>query len=203
MKQKIGFTIIEVLIVVGIIAILSAIMLPVVARARKSAHTAVEISNMHQCGIALTLYIDDNGGPNEVPSFATATDILSKLPTCDPDDVWRTDCRTSFGAPLIGSFAYVRGVQGLEESRSWRSLLANHPNPTLLASIFHASVTPTSFKGDAPDADQCALLDAQCFMPDRVMRLRLDQSVKNQVQRSSEAPGTRLFITWSSLFFLD
>jgi prepilin-type N-terminal cleavage/methylation domain-containing protein/prepilin-type processing-associated H-X9-DG protein len=59
-SRRRGFTLIEVLVVVAIIAILAAILFPVFAQARERARQAQCLSNMRQLGIGLALYITDN-----------------------------------------------------------------------------------------------------------------------------------------------
>jgi len=57
-----GFTLIELLVVIAVIAILAAMLLPVLARGRLTAQRAACESNLNQLGVAAELYWDDNGG---------------------------------------------------------------------------------------------------------------------------------------------
>jgi prepilin-type N-terminal cleavage/methylation domain-containing protein len=64
-----GFTLIELLVVVAIIAVLAGLLLPVLSRGKQSARAVACLSNLHQLGLALDLYVQDNE---------------SRLPICAP-----------------------------------------------------------------------------------------------------------------------
>ncbi|BCM89184.1 hypothetical protein IAD21_01028 [Abditibacteriota bacterium] len=57
-----AFTLIEMLVVIGVIALLSAILFPVLAKVREDGRKTVCNSNMKQLGMAFAQYTQDNGG---------------------------------------------------------------------------------------------------------------------------------------------
>jgi len=57
-----GFTLVELLVVVAIIALLIAILLPSLGSARRQARTVVCLANLSQLGLASQLYADQNRG---------------------------------------------------------------------------------------------------------------------------------------------
>lgn len=58
-KGTAGFTLIELLVVIAILAILAALLFPVLAQAREKGRQAVCTSNVRQLGMATMLYLQD------------------------------------------------------------------------------------------------------------------------------------------------
>jgi prepilin-type N-terminal cleavage/methylation domain-containing protein len=54
-----AFTLVELLVVIAIIAVLGALLLPTLGRAKASAQTAGCKSNLHQMAVALACYLGD------------------------------------------------------------------------------------------------------------------------------------------------
>jgi prepilin-type N-terminal cleavage/methylation domain-containing protein/prepilin-type processing-associated H-X9-DG protein len=66
--QKSGFTLVELLVVIGVIAVLLGMLLPAMSGARQHANAVKCASNLHQIGVGLTAYNSDYQG-YIVPSY--------------------------------------------------------------------------------------------------------------------------------------
>jgi len=58
--QRGAFTLVELLVVIAVLALLAALLLPVVNKAKEHGKSAGCLSNLHQTGIALQIFVQDN-----------------------------------------------------------------------------------------------------------------------------------------------
>src|SRR3954451_3593095 len=73
-----GFTLVELLVCIGIIGILIGLLLPVLSKVRRQSATAVCANNLRQFGTAWQTYASNNQGlscPGRLPSYAGAGSI--------------------------------------------------------------------------------------------------------------------------------
>lgn len=196
--MKKAFTLIELLVVVAIVAALAGILFPVISQARRSAHQAVCLSNLRQCGNALLIYDSDSQG---FPVGDAATAALAAAPTCDHEDTWRASCAVPVSAPRIGSYGYVRLCPDYADEATWGNALSSDKPPSLLISINYGARQVKPFSGMSPDYPRC-LVHLECAMPDRIPAFDLDGSSKRRRAGATKIVRGVPFqvFTWPSAF---
>ncbi len=103
LSRRGGFTLVELLVVIGIIALLISILLPSLQSARQSANKVVCQSNMRQIGLFGQMYAGDNGG------WAPNTGFYGKAYNL-PSRFWKD----GLASPIV-DYAYG------EQMASWRT----------------------------------------------------------------------------------
>jgi prepilin-type N-terminal cleavage/methylation domain-containing protein len=116
-SRRDAFTLVELLVVIGIIAVLIAILLPALTRARQQAMTVQCMSNMRQVGNDMLIYADENDGylfpdhlgwanstvyltkPND--GSLTSTGISNSLVLANPDQ-WNSYTYNTWTVKVLG-----------------------------------------------------------------------------------------------------
>ncbi|MBI1176800.1 prepilin-type N-terminal cleavage/methylation domain-containing protein [bacterium] len=76
-----GFTLIEMLVVIAIIAVLAALLLPALGRSKERARTIECMNNLHQLQVAWQLYIGDNNGRLVPNGFGPSSGKIPQNPS--------------------------------------------------------------------------------------------------------------------------
>lgn len=90
-----AFTLIELLVVIGVIAIIAGLLLPVLSRSKEAARSTACLGNLHQMGIALQLYVQEDN--NLMPMMR--------------DKIYGTNSIAATNVPSLKSVDQVLNVQ--------------------------------------------------------------------------------------------
>jgi len=114
-----GFTMVELLVVIGIIALLASMLMPTLGRGHESGRAATCQGNLHQIGLALQIYVDDSR--NFMPTMydRPLTNAPTNLPTMDVVLAPQLGSQRSLRCPSDNQSIFEK----TGSSYSWNSLL--------------------------------------------------------------------------------
>jgi prepilin-type processing-associated H-X9-DG protein len=156
-----GFTLAELLVIISITALLSAMFLPAFARDKEKAEQSTCINNLKQIGIALKMYAQDNNGFFPTPVYNASgiagsnrswEDLLAGY--CDAKGKYNTntnpkyantvyDCPSLDPSPIertIGDYGLCQLFRPLPASDPRRNFIdtRNIPNPSAAGAVTEA-----------------------------------------------------------------
>ncbi len=104
-SMKKAFTLIELLVVIAIIAILAAMLMPALAKARLEARKAACAGNLHNFGLQYAMYTSDWNGhwPGALEGQGSVPEALGALYPMHSDNLLQFSCPGYPTEPFVGS----------------------------------------------------------------------------------------------------
>jgi prepilin-type N-terminal cleavage/methylation domain-containing protein/prepilin-type processing-associated H-X9-DG protein len=126
-----AFTLIELLVVIAIVALLAAMLFPVLSKAKEAGRATACLSNLHQIGLALQIYVSEN--ENRMPAMR---DFDTNLPPAIQTNTANVVLRNQLSnTNVLHCPSDSKFFAGTGSSYAWNNLL-NNQNADSLKILF-------------------------------------------------------------------
>lgn len=113
-----AFTLIELLVVIAIIAILAAMLLPALAKAKEKAKAIRCVGNIRQVSLALVMYADNSA--DQIP--------LVGLERPSPPGAWYPNSQVTWWPDMVRPYMTTTNIVACPSLRSGFGIAINHPD---------------------------------------------------------------------------